>query len=145
MGCILVNYDKINQKQLSKWRFSNISGYCTLFCYIKENTKEYMPSQQFCSHFSQEGPINLIPSLDCYICIAIFKDTHISYPDPICWPYCPIAILTYDFMASLLVNKGKSYKDVTIWWMNWIDITNRRDHGLNILTKNTHTPIFHFF
>ena len=79
------------------------------------NTMENMLSKTCCSHFSQEGPINLIPSLDCYICIAIFKDTHISYPDSICWPYCPIAIFTYDFMASLLVNKGKSYKDVTIW------------------------------
>ena len=45
---------------------------------FQKNTKENMPSKTFCSHFSQDGQINLIPSPDCYIFIALSIDTHID-------------------------------------------------------------------
>ena len=47
---------------------------------FQKNTKENMPLETFCSHFSKDGPINLIPSSDCYICIALSIDSHIGYP-----------------------------------------------------------------
>jgi hypothetical protein len=51
-----------------------------IFVFTKEfpkNTKEKMPSSHFCSHFLQGGRINLIPSPDCCIFIAVSGDTHI--------------------------------------------------------------------
>ena len=47
---------------------------------FQKNTKENMPSKTFCSNFSQDGPINSIPSPDCYICIALSIYTHIDQP-----------------------------------------------------------------
>ena len=43
-------------------------------------TKENMPSDHFCCNFLQEGQINLIPSPDCCIFIAVSEDTHIGHP-----------------------------------------------------------------
>ena len=40
---------------------------------ILKNTKENLSSNHFCSHFLQEGPINLIPSLKCCICTAFSR------------------------------------------------------------------------
>jgi hypothetical protein len=62
---------------------------------IPKNTKENMPSDHFCSHFSQEAQINLIPSPDCCIFIAFSKDTHIGNfrcHMAIFWPYVHIFI-----------------------------------------------------
>ena len=50
-----------------------------MFCYIKENIKENVPPMQFSSHFFQKGPINLIPSQNCYIFAALSIDTHIDH------------------------------------------------------------------
>ena len=47
------------------------------YCGIFKNRKENMPSDEFCSHFSQDGRLDLIPSPDCYIFIAVSEDTHI--------------------------------------------------------------------
>jgi hypothetical protein len=44
-----------------------------------KNTKENWPSNHFCSHFLQVGPINLIPSSECCIFIAVSVDTHIGH------------------------------------------------------------------
>ena len=52
-----------------------------IFCLTKEfpkNTKENMPYDRFCSHFIQEGQMNLILSPDCCIFIAVSNDTHIA-------------------------------------------------------------------
>ena len=38
-----------------------------------------MPSEKICSHFSQEGQINLFFSPDSCICIAFSIDIHNSY------------------------------------------------------------------
>jgi hypothetical protein len=47
---------------------------------FQKNTKENMWLETFCSHFSQDGAINLIPSPICYIFIALSIDTHNGYP-----------------------------------------------------------------
>ena len=60
---------------------------------FQKNTKENMPSNTFCSHFSQDGPINIIPSPDCYFFITLSIDTHIGYPGR------HISIWSYGHMA----------------------------------------------
>ena len=73
---------------------------------ILKNTKENMPSDHFRSHFWQEGLINIIPSPDCCICLAVSGDTHIDairrhmsiwpYGHMVkIWPYGHIAIWLY--------------------------------------------------
>jgi hypothetical protein len=52
-----------------------------IFVFTKEtrkNTKENKPSYHFCSHFLQEGQIDIIPLPDCYIYIAVSGDTCID-------------------------------------------------------------------
>ena len=70
----------------------HICGMATIFAFTKEipqNTKEYMPLDGFCSHFSLEGWIISIYSPDCYICIATSKNIHIIHL------WCHIAIWPY--------------------------------------------------
>ena len=72
---------------------------------FQKNTKENMWFETFCSHFSQDGPINLIPSPDCYICIALSIDSHIGYPGRhiSIWSYGHMAIFCpYDHLAIWL-------------------------------------------
>jgi hypothetical protein len=75
------------------------------FVYTKEfqkNTKENIPSKTFCSHLSQDGQINLIPSPDYYICIALSIDTHIDQHRShiAIWPYGHMAkIWSYGHMT----------------------------------------------
>ena len=44
-----------------------------------------MLTDQFCSHFSQEGSINLIPSPHFYICVAYSTDKQID--NMAIWPH----------------------------------------------------------
>ena len=62
---------------------------------IFKNTKENMPSEEICSHFSQEGQINLIFPPYCCICIALSIDTHMSYSES------HIAVWLYGYMAII--------------------------------------------
>ena len=85
-----------------------------LFVFTKEilkNTKENMPSEEICSHFSLDGLINLRFSPDCCICIAFLIDTHIGcYKSHIAiwpyghisklWPYSHIAIRLYGSQSN---------------------------------------------
>ena len=69
----------------TKWALGNILSepgnhiYWGLFhlqrIFTHKNTYTYTMGL-FCSHFSQEGPINLIPSLRCYTSNAFSKVTH---------------------------------------------------------------------
>jgi hypothetical protein len=43
-------------------------------------SKENMPLDHSCCNFLQEGQINLIPSPDCSIFIAVSEDPHIGHP-----------------------------------------------------------------
>jgi hypothetical protein len=68
------------------------------FAFTKEflkNTKENMASDHFFFYFSQEGPIDLIPSPDCCIFTACSIDTHIGH----LWCYMALAIWPYGYMA----------------------------------------------
>ena len=56
---------------------------------IFRNTKEKMPPDQFCSHFYKKAQINLIPWLECCICIAVSVDTRIGLV------HCHMAIWRY--------------------------------------------------
>ena len=82
-------------------------GVATILCVYKEitkNTKENMPSDHFCSHFQQEGRINLIPSPECCIFIAVSGDTHIEVI------LGHMAIWLYGHMAEIW-----SYGHIAIW------------------------------
>jgi hypothetical protein len=77
---------------------SNILEVPAIFVFTKEfpkNTKEKMPSSYFYSHFLQGGRINLIPSQDCCIFIAVSGDTHIVAirGHKAIWQYGHIAII----------------------------------------------------
>ena len=68
-----------------------------IFAFRKEiptNTKENITLNQFCSLVLQEGPINLIPSLKCFIFTVFSKDTHIGQllRNIAIWPYSHMAI-----------------------------------------------------
>ena len=63
-----------------------------------------MPSDHFCSHFQQEGRINLIPSPECFIFIAVSGDTHIEAI------LGHMAIWLYGHMAEIW-----SYGHIAIW------------------------------
>ena len=70
------------------------------FSKIKE---ENMGSYHLSPHFLQEGPINLIPSPDCYICNACSIDTAI-------WLYGYMAMFwQYGYMASKIKIKCGQY------------------------------------
>ena len=81
---------------------------------IFKNTKENMPSEEICSHFSQEGQINLIFPPYCCICIALSIDTHMSYSES------HIAVWLYGYMAIIW-----KYGHMAIWlvrqpiWMSF--------------------------
>ena len=52
---------------------------------IRKNTKENKPSDHFCSHFLQEGRIDLIPWLDCCIFFCLFRQHPYWHMSIICW------------------------------------------------------------
>ena len=73
-------YLKSHQQTIRSFRSIFQAG-PSIFVNTKEfqkNTKENMPSKTFCSHFSQDGLINLIPSPDCYIFKALSIDTYVD-------------------------------------------------------------------
>ena len=49
-----------------------------LWRYLEKYTKENFTEFYFCSHFLYNSPINLNPSPNCYICIALLVYTHIG-------------------------------------------------------------------
>ena len=54
--------------------------FCLEYKDFLKYTKENMPSDHFGCNFLQEGQINLIPSPDCCIFIAVSEDTYIGHP-----------------------------------------------------------------
>ena len=58
-----------------------------------KNTKENLRSDNICSHFLQEVPIDLIPPSECCIFITLSIDTHIGHI------WCHMAIWSYGYMA----------------------------------------------
>ena len=107
-------YLKSHQKKFRSFRSIFQAG-PSIFVNTKEfqkNTKENIPVTAFCSHSSQEGPINSISSPDCCICNTLSRDTHIAcHKSHIAiwpyghmakiWPYGLMAIFKYGHHGSL--------------------------------------------
>ena len=67
-----------------------------------------MPSDHFRSHFWQEGLINIIPSPDCCICLAVSGDTHIDAIRR------HMSIWLYGHIVKIW-----PYRHMTIWHQRW--------------------------
>ena len=99
-------YLRSHQKNLRLMWADLWSGHAILYIQRngRKNTKENMPSDHFCSHFYWEGRINLIPSPEFCIFIAVSGDTHIEAI------FGHISIWLYGHMAKIW-----SYGHLTIW------------------------------
>ena len=107
---------------------------------FQKNTKENIPVTAFCSHSSQEGPINSISSPDCCICNTLSRDTHIAcHKSHIAiwpyghiakiWPYGLMAIFKYGHQGSLYgCLWKKQYKcSNLVKKLNWLDLPVRNE------------------
>jgi hypothetical protein len=94
---------------------------------IPKYTKENILSDHFHSHFLLEGRITLIPSPDCFICIAVSKNTRIVHLRRhnshmaiwpfghygVKWPYIHMAVMASK--VAIMGVFGNSNANAAIW------------------------------
>ena len=102
---------EFSAKKIEVWgeNFGSASYFCVFQRYFRKIQKKIW---HICSHFHQEGPINVIHLPDCYIFIVFWLNTHITYPQShisIFWSYGHISYTTIWFQIwSIWVSVKKA-------------------------------------